>query len=129
MSLSQRVQLSRRLTLLSYAGLLAALISGWFSQEAATRSLGVLLIQTVPLLVFLPALLRNKSMALLWMSCVLILYIIRAVVNWSLGIDVFFSALESIFSISLFVTTMMFVRYSRIKRVEEANQAAHHEPL
>lgn len=122
MNLSQRLQLSRRITLLSYAGLLAALISGWFSKEPAVNNLGVLLIQTVPLLIFLPGLLRSNSMVLLWMSCVLLLYIIKAVLNFSLGIDVLFAALESIFSITLFTATMLFVRYSRIKRLKQQSQ-------
>lgn len=122
MNLSQRIQISRRITFLSYAGLLAALISDWFSKEPALDNLPILLIQTVPLLIFLPSLLRNNSMALLWMSCVLLLYIIKAVLNLSLGIDVLFAALQSIFSITLFTASMMLVRYSRIKRVEQQSQ-------
>lgn len=122
MNLSQRLQLSRRITLLSYAGLLAALISGWFSKEPALNNLGVLFIQTVPLLIFLPGLLRSNSMVLLWMSCVLLLYIIKAVLNVSLGIDVIFAGLESFFSITLFTATMLLVRYSRIKRLEQQAQ-------
>lgn len=121
MNLSQRVQFSRRITLLSYAGLLAALITGWVSKEPAVSNLGILLIQTVPLLIFLPGLLRSNSMVLLWMSCVLLLYIIKAVLNLSLGIDVLFAALESFFSITLFTATMLFVRYSRIKRLEQTS--------
>ena len=120
MNLSQRLKISRRITLFSYAGLLAALITGWFSKDPAVSNLGVLLIQTVPLLIFLPGLLRNNSMVLLWMSCVLLLYIIKAVLNFSLGIDVLFSGLESTFSITLFTATMMLVRYSRIKRIGQA---------
>jgi len=119
LNLAQRVQLSHRVTLLSYAALLAALITGWFAKEPAMGNLGLLLIQTVPLLIFLPGLLRSNSMALLWMSCVLLLYIIKAVLNLSLGIDVLFAALESISSITLFTATMMFVRYSRIQRVKQ----------
>jgi uncharacterized membrane protein len=119
-NLSHRLQLSRRITLLSYAGLLAALITGWASKDPSVNNLGVLLIQTLPLLVFLPGLLRRNSMVLLWMSCVLLLYIIKAVLNVSLGIDVLFAALESTFSITLFTATMLFVRYSRITRLEQA---------
>ena len=120
MNLTQRVQLSRRITLFSYAALLAVLITGWIAKEPSLGNLSLLLIKTVPLLIFLPGLLRGNSMAHLWMSCVLLLYIINAVSNLSQSVDVLFAAIESISSITLFTSTMLFVRYSRIKRLEQA---------
>lgn len=122
MDLTKRVQLSHRITLLSYAALLAALLTGWIAKGPALDNLGLLLIQIIPLLIFLPGLLRRNSMACLWMSCVLLLYIIKAVLNLSLGFDILFASLESISSITLFIATMLFVRYNRIKRLEQAEQ-------
>ena len=119
MNLTKRVQLSRRVTLLSYAALLVALITNWISKEPSTGNLDVLLIQTVPLLVFLPGLLRGNSMAHLYMSCVLLLYITMAVTNLMQGKEPLFSGIETVASITLFTATMMFVRYSRMKRVEQ----------
>lgn len=120
MNLTKRVQLSRRVTLLSYGALLAALITSWVSKEPTTGNLDVLLIQTVPLLVFLPGLLRGNSMVHLYMSCVLLLYITMATTNLMQGKEPLFSSIESIASITLFAATMMFVRYSRMKRQEQA---------
>jgi len=119
MTLTQRVQLSRRITLLSYAALLAVLITAWVADSPGMHNLDLLLIQTVPLLIFLPGLLRSNSIAHLWMSFVLLLYVIKAVLYFSLGINVIFSAIESVASITLFTSTMLFVRYSRIKRLEQ----------
>lgn len=121
MNLTKRVQLSRRATLLSYAALLAALITSWVAKGPSTSNLDVLLIQTVPLLVFLPGLLRGNSMAHLYMSCVLLLYIIMAVTNLMQGKEPLFSGIESIASITLFTATMLFVRYSRMKRLEQSS--------
>jgi len=120
MNLNKRVQVSRRVTLFSYAALLAALIISWFSKEPSVSALDVLLIQTVPLLVFLPWLLRGKSMAHLYMSCVLLLYIIMAITNLMQGREPLFSGIETVASITLFTATMMFVRYSRMKRAEDS---------
>jgi len=119
-NLTKRVQLSRRVTLLSYAALLAALITSWIAKEPSTGNLDVLLIQTVPLLVFLPGLLRGNSMVHLYMSCVLLLYITMAITNLMQGKDPLFSGIETVASITLFTATMMFVRYSRMKRLEQA---------
>jgi len=118
-NLTKRVQLSRQVTLLSYAALLAALVTGWISKEPSTGNLDVLLIQTVPLLVFLPGLLRGNSMVHLYMSCVLLLYITMAVTNLMQGKEPLFSGIETVASITLFTATMMFVRYSRMKRLEQ----------
>jgi len=118
-NLTKRVQLSRRITLLSYAALLASLITSWVSKEPSTGNLDILLIQTVPLLVFLPGLLRGNSMIHLYMSCVLLLYITMAVTNLMQGKEPLFSGIETVASITLFFATMMFVRYSRMKRQQQ----------
>lgn len=120
MNLSKRVQVSRRVTLTSYAALLAALITSWIAKEPSLGTLDVLLIQTAPLLVFLPWLLRGNSMAHLYMCCVLLLYIIMATTNLMQGKEPLFSGIETVASITLFTATMMFVRYSRMKRAEQA---------
>jgi len=119
-NLTNRVQQSRRVTLLSYAALLAALITSWVAKEPTTANLDVLLIQTVPLLVFLPGLLRGNSMVHLYMSCVLLLYITMAITNLMQGKEPLFSGIETVASITLFTATMMFVRYSRMKRAEDS---------
>ncbi len=120
MNLSKRVQVSRLVTLTSYAALLAALITSWIAKEPSLGTLDVLLIQTAPLLVFLPWLLRGNSMAHLYMCCVLLLYIIMATTNLMQGKEPLFSGIETVASITLFTATMMFVRYSRMKRAEQA---------
>jgi len=121
MNLSKRVQISRRVTLTSYAALLAALITGWIADQPSIEHLDVLLIQTVPLLIFLPGMVRGNSMVHLYMSCVLLLYIIMSVTNLMLGKALLFSAIESVASITLFTATMLFVRYSRMKRAEQSS--------
>lgn len=121
MNLSKRVQISRRVTLTSYAALLAALITGWIADQPSIEHLDVLFIQTVPLLIFLPGMVRGNSMVHLYMSCVLLLYIIMSVTNLMLGKALLFSAIESVASITLFTATMLFVRYSRMKRAEQSN--------
>lgn len=121
MSLQQKVSISRRVTLFSYAALIASLVTGWIADEPSLKNIGVLLIQTVPLLVFLPGILRGNSMAHLYMSCVLLLYIIMVVTNLMLGKNLLFSIIETISSITLFTATMLFVRYSRQLRMQQSN--------
>ena len=122
MRLEQRVHISRRITLLSYAALLAALITGWLADSPSLKTLDILFIKSLPLLIFLPGLVRGSSMVHIWMSFVLLLYVIKAVVDLSLGMNVIFSAIESVSSITLFTTTMLFVRYSRLLRLEQSRQ-------
>lgn len=121
MSLQQKVSISRRVTLFSYAALMASLVTGWIADEPSLKNVGVLLIQTIPLLVFLPGILRGNSMAHLYMSCVLLLYIIMVVTNLMLGKNLLFSSIETVSSITLFTATMMFVRYSRQLRMQQPN--------
>lgn len=123
MNLQQKVSISRRVTLVSYAGLLAALITGWIADEPSLKNLGVLLVQTLPLLVFLPGILRANSMAHLYMSCVLLLYIIMVVTNLMLGKNLLFSSIETFSSITLFTATMLYVRYNRQLRQQRRDQA------
>lgn len=121
MSLQQKVSISRRVTLFSYAALMASLVTGWIADEPSLKNVGVLLVQTVPLLIFLPGILRGNSMAHLYMSCVLLLYIIMVVTNLMLGKNLLFSSIETVSSITLFTATMMFVRYSRQLRMQQPN--------
>lgn len=121
MSLQQKVSISRRVTLFSYAALIASLVTSWIADEPSLKNIGVLLIQTVPLLVFLPGILRGNSMAHLYMSCVLLLYIIMVVTNLMLGKNLLFSSIETVSSITLFTATMLFVRYSRQLRMQQSN--------
>lgn len=121
MNLQKRVALSRRVTLFSYAALLACLIAGWAANSPSLDKLDFLLIQVVPLLVFLPGLLRGNSMAHLYMSCVLLLYIIMAVTGLAQGKNLLFSGIATVSSLTLFTATMLFVRYSRLLRQQKAD--------
>lgn len=119
MNLDKRIAISRRVTLTSYAALLAALITGWLAHNPSVERLDVLFIQIIPLLLFLPGMLRRNSMVHLYMSCVLLLYITMAVTNLMLWKAPFFSMIETLSSLTLFAAAMMFIRDRRIKRQQQ----------
>lgn len=80
------------------------------------------IIQTVPLLVVLPGILRAGVTAHAWLSFIAMLYFAAAVTNLFIPPLRILDVLELIFSVEIFVGAMLYVRW-RSRAVREASVA------
>ena len=111
--LSPRLKLSRALSLFSFFALLVLLLA-WnlgFADLHGARTWVVLSIQLVPLLLLAPGLLLGNARAHAWACFVVNIYFIQGVLATIDPARALFGALETIISLSLFCSALLYVRW------------------
>ena len=111
--LSPRLKLSRALSLFSFFALLALLLA-WnlgFADLHGARTWVVLSIQLVPLLLLAPGLVLGSARAHAWACFVVNIYFIQGVLATIDPARALFGALETIISLSLFCSALLYVRW------------------
>lgn len=101
----------RRLILVSLAGLLLSITAGSFLR--APVSISFWLIQILPLLAFLPALLRGSIRAHQWLCFVIQLYFIVAILRLFNPDTLLQGICETFFTVFIFSTAVAYVHRSR----------------
>lgn len=115
MNLTARIHLSRKLTLAAYAALLVSLVISWKINNSEPMALDLLLIAVLPLLVFLPWLLKGSNRAHIGLGCVLLVYIIKAVLGVALQPG-FTAVFEAVASLTLFFCALYYVHTKHLLR-------------
>lgn len=103
-------RLAWQLTLVLYAALLAALVL----DHAFMRThffLPVLLIQTVPLLLVLPGLLRQQTRSGIWLCFMILFHFLAAISNAFVTTHTVFYTFIALLVLTLFGTSLLFVRW------------------
>lgn len=111
--LSPRLKLSRALSLFSFFALLVLLLA-WnlgFADLHGARTWVVLSIQLVPLLLLAPGLLLGNARAHAWACFMVNIYFIQGVLAAIDPARALFGALETIISLSLFCSALLYVRW------------------
>ena len=111
--LSPRLKLSRALSLFSFFALLVLLLA-WnlgFADLHGARTWVVLSIQLVPLLLLAPGLVLGSARAHAWACFVVNIYFIQGVLATIDPARALFGALETIISLSLFCSALLYVRW------------------
>ena len=123
MNPTARVDLSRKLTLVAYGALLVSLVTSWKINNSDPIALDLLLIAVLPLLAFLPWLLKGSNRAHIGLCCVLLVYIIKAVlgVTLQLGLTAVFEAAASL---TLFCSALYYVHTKHLLRKPQLNNPA-----
>lgn len=111
--LTPRLKLSRALSLVSFFALLVLLLI-WnvaFADLHGARTWVVLSIQLLPLLLLAPGLLLGNARAHAWACFVVNIYFIQGVVACIDPARALFGALETVISVSLFCSALLYTRW------------------
>jgi len=106
--LEKKVKLTRQLTLISYFGLLA-LFAIWYL--IITPLPTIMLVHAVPLLAFLPVVLKGNPRGHAWLCFVVLLYFVEAVLAATNTHTVALGLIYSLLSCTLFTAAMYFARW------------------
>lgn len=109
MDLPERITLSRRVTLISYIALMLSLVASNIS--ATSTNLAVLAFQAVPLLIFLPGLVKGNTRSHVWLGCLLLVYSTKFISDLVVSGGALLSLLQTVFGVSLFAAAMLYVRW------------------
>ncbi len=109
---------------LSYIGLVLEITLNTFvwHQEGRQGGIVIWLIRTLPLLVFLPWLIRRNHRSMVWLCFLLIMYFLVAVPNAMSPIGVWINHVEAWLVAILFSSSMMYSRW--LQREAAAKQPA-----
>lgn len=115
MTLNQKVKLSHLTTLLSYLLLLVLMVvSTFLSTLPPEASRGFMLaVKIVPLLIFLPGLLKGNLRAHIWLCFVVLFYFTRAVVDAFLTEGAILESVITATTVVVFIAAMMNVFWQK----------------
>ncbi|MEZ5539536.1 MAG: DUF2069 domain-containing protein [Pseudomonadales bacterium] len=112
MTISTKVQRTWQAMLALYFSLLTVLVL----DHTIVRSnlfLPVLLMQTLPLLLVLPGMLKQQERSGIWLCFMILFHLLAAISNAFVTPQKFFYAGEAALVLALFTTTLLFVRWKK----------------
>jgi len=115
--LSKRAIITYFISISSYFALLVLLILSVIFTSVSAEVSRILMysVKLIPLLIVLPGLLSKSPRAHIWLCFIVLFYFIQSVVNVWLSHGRPLDVLENITIVSIFISSMMFVRWSRDK--------------
>ncbi|MEH6577846.1 MAG: DUF2069 domain-containing protein [Amphritea sp.] len=105
--------ISRAATLLSYFGLILFL-TAWYLLIAPPPTANpyiIWLVQTLPLMLFFPVIMKQNLRGHIWLCFVLCVYFMHSVVTAMSNHNSLLGLIEALFVASLFIAAMMFARW------------------
>jgi uncharacterized membrane protein len=124
-TLQSRADLAWRLLLICVAMelIVLTLTTWWLHQEGRQPSLTIWLVRIVPLLVFLPGMLKRNLRSLAWLCFVVLMYFMIAVTEAMSPLRLWINYVEVVLSVAIFLTAMMTIRWqAQAKRQQLAEQ-------
>ncbi|MAY36206.1 MAG: hypothetical protein CMN84_08925 [Spongiibacteraceae bacterium] len=124
-SLQSRADLAWRLLLICVAMelIVLTLTTWWLHQEGRQPSLTIWLVRIVPLLVFVPGMLKRNLRSLAWLCFVVLMYFMIAVTEAMSPLRLWINYVEVVLSVAIFLTAMMTIRWqAQAKRQQLAEQ-------
>ena len=124
-TLQSRADLAWRLLLICVAMelIVLTLTTWWLHQEGRQPSLTIWLVRIVPLLVFVPGMLKRNLRSLAWLCFVVLMYFMIAVTEAMSPLRVWINYVEVFLSVAIFLTAMMTIRWqAQAKRQQLAEQ-------
>lgn len=124
-TLQSRADLAWRLLLICVAMELVVLTltTWWLHQEGRQPSLTIWLVRIVPLLVFVPGMLKRNLRSLAWLCFVVLMYFMIAVTEAMSPLRLWINYVEVVLSVAIFLTAMMTIRWqAQAKRQQLAEQ-------
>lgn len=118
MTIERVLNVSRRITQMSYFGLLAVLLMNALAQGAPW----VFYLWPLPLIIFIPGLLKERTRTLIWLCFVVLLYFYIAVDNLAGPNPTSLDYSELVLSVALFIAAMIWARCKQKMEILESSQ-------
>lgn len=115
-ALQQKVKLARRVTLISFALLLIGLTGSVFSGDTSPR---LLILVLLPLLIFLPGILKSQPRSLILLCFVSLLYFCVITLNVFKSDRSIYDILTLVSVVVLFIVSMFFSRWQKKLNYQE----------
>lgn len=115
-ALQQKVKLARRVTLISFALLLIGLTGSVFSGDTSPR---LLILVLLPLLIFLPGILKSQPRSLILLCFVSLLYFCVITLNVFKSDRSIYDILALVSVVVLFIVSMFFSRWQKKLNYQE----------
>ncbi len=111
------------LTCVAMELIVLTLTTWWLHQEGREPSLTIWLVRIVPLLVFVPGMLKRNLRSLAWLCFVVLMYFMIAVTEAMSPLRLWINYVEVALSVAIFLTAMMTIRWqAQAKRQQLAEQ-------
>lgn len=126
--LTHRRRLSRILSLISFLSL-ATLVAGWnlfYADLHGARPWVIAGVQLLPLLIVAHGVIRGKPQAHTWTCFIVNLYLIQGIQALMIPERQLYGALSSACSLVLFVSALLYVRWSGQYRCKAASERLRH---
>lgn len=111
-SVARKLRIALRLNWICYLGLLLLFVAWNLSLPGGSIKLWIL--QTVPLLLVLPGLLKRRYRSYLWLCFILLLYITASIVDVTMPGRGWQDGILLLLSLTLFFSAMMTSRWQRM---------------
>lgn len=111
-TIARKLAIARRLNWVCYAGLL--LLFAIWNLFLEGGSLVLWLLQTVPLLLVLPGMLKQRYRSYLWLCFILLIYICASIVDVMMPARGWQDGVLLVLSLTLFFSAMMASRWQRM---------------
>jgi uncharacterized membrane protein len=113
--LSRRAKFCHNLSITSYVGLFILMVASVISSNAPAEVSRLLMysIKLIPLIIFIPGMLKMSPRTHVWLCFVVLFYFTQSVVNVWLSHWHWFDVLNCLMTISLFSGSMMYVHWHR----------------
>lgn len=121
---------ARRVLLVSFWAqvLVLTITTWWLHQEGRQPSVTIWLVRVLPLLVFVPGLMRNDFRSLAWLCFVCLMYFMLAVTEAMSPLRLWINYVEVALSVTVFVSAMMTIRWcSQWQRTDRLSSASGSE--
>ncbi len=111
--LSHRARICHAMAIISYISLFILMIASVIYSDVPAEASRLLMysVKLIPLIIFIPGLLKMSPRTHIWICFVVLLYFIQSVVNAWLSQGNLFDLVTCATTVSLFISSMMFVRW------------------
>lgn len=111
----QRINLLHKATLIIYLCFVLLLVAAWWLNANNQTSLSLLFITIIPILVFLPWLLKGNNSAHIGLGCILLIYITKAVMD-AIALTNLLTITTATTSLILFFAALYYVHAKHLLR-------------
>mgnify|MGYP000628015196 CR=1 FL=1 len=121
-TLYRNMRIARAISIASYTALLVLFVYYNLTSERGSVTLWV--VQSLPLLIFVPGLVLQRYRTYSWLCFVVLLYFTHSVVNVMSPVIHWTDVVELVLSVTLFIGAMMTSRWLQHWQYQQAQQAA-----
>ena len=123
--LIQRIKISRIFVFVGYALFLLYFYNTWVQQGYGSDDIAVLLVKTLPILIFLPGLVKASGKAHVWLGVVLLVYAAKAIVDFVDRPLMFLNMFQVFSLLLLFTSTILYLKWNgKLRKLKQKKSSS-----